>query len=126
MLYSLWTTKSRSRDRAGNEFLPPKGVVGKLGELEPEKLVFTEQFLYRITPSVVSRKFVVLIRERRRVECEAPRRGDAGTSSRSGNEAGGLPPPHSNGTNFRLTTLARGIPHATELGRGNRWWSTTS
>src|SRR6266705_5444409 len=52
--------------------------------------------------STAPRKRVYRICERRPDRCKAPRRGDAGTSLRSVNEADGRPPPQ------RLDTLFRG------------------
>src|SRR5688572_24773253 len=54
--------------------------------------------------SVVSGLFPWVMCERRWAGCESPRRGDAGTSSRSGGEADGPPPPHSTHGNKPYTT----------------------
>jgi hypothetical protein len=56
--------------------------------------------------STVPRKKVSGDCERRPVRCEAPRRGDAGTSSRSGNDADGGSPPQDSDTFFRGAVLS--------------------
>src|SRR5690349_25041084 len=55
--------------------------------------------------NTASRKKVSTACERRAARCEAPRRGDAGTSSRSGTEADGRPPPQDVDTFFRDAVL---------------------
>src|SRR5688572_10910472 len=72
-------------------------------------------------PSVVSSLFPWVICDRRWAECESPRRRDAGTSWRSGDEADGPPPPQSTHGNKLDTTLEPLLPHRTPARIRRRW-----